>query len=197
MGERLRDGLQRYGAAGLLLKTALRPVERLLDFKLEWQYSAPLADVWRALDKSLPDDRWQMQLLVHPVESAPWIARLQDLNPAFNEAAIRGVDRIVVALCGDEIGGYWCFTVRDPDLHERGVFVAPEHRGAGLAGRLLSAMISTHEASEGKLHASVGVANRSSQATLRKAGLRLAGLMSAARLPIAGDIRFVWEKPKR
>ena len=195
MGFDWQDRWRRYGPMGFLAKVALRPAERLVGLDLQWLLRAPIASVEARLQPSTREDAWRLEPIALPDNADAWRDRLAAINPGLDLASLTQMTGVVVATDGETLGGYWCYSARGDDLYERGVFVSPAHRGAGLGSRLLAAMVAAHPAKSGTLHATVETTNRASLAMLRKAGLGIAGLVTSAHLPALGDVRFVWERP--
>jgi RimJ/RimL family protein N-acetyltransferase len=189
---------RRYGPLGFVTKTALKLGERTLGLNLEAQYTAPLDSVLAALDgvRNLEDDV-AIRVLKGRKKRLPMVSRFQALQHDFAPSSLLDYDRIAIAEKGGQLIGYWCFTLREGNLYERGVFVSEATRGKQVAARLLyHTVFSMNEAEQrGRLLATSDLFNRASRRMLERCGLQLDGLMTRGRFPLMGEFHLMWKPP--
>ena len=179
------------GPLGTATRAALWLPERLIDLEVDAQYTAPLDAVAAALADVHASGEPKLRVLSGRKKRLKLVEGLRALQPSFPFDDLSQLDRLVLADEGEAIVGYWCFERREGNLYDRGVFVAPQERGRGLAARLLRRAVEAEDASaEAKLIASAGFSNRGSRRMLERCGLQLEGVLTTGRLPGLGDFHF-------
>ena len=192
---RWKEKWRRYGPAGFVAKAALKASEGALGLSLEAHYTAALDSVVAALHGVDTDDELRIDVLKGRKKRPSLHARMKRLHSALSAQDLADFDRIALAEKGDELVGYWCFSLRDAHLHERGVVVGESVRGQGVAARLLLATIRSlqMDLEHSRLLATSDLFNRSSRRMLERCGLQLDGVMSQGRLPLMGHFHIFWK----
>jgi RimJ/RimL family protein N-acetyltransferase len=189
---------RRYGSLGFVAKTAFKVGEHALRLELEAQYTAPLDSVLAALDgvRELQDDL-TIRVLEGRKKRLKMVTRFQALQHDFDQSSLQDYDRIAIAENDGQLIGYWCFTLREGNLYERGVYVSEDARGKQVAARLLyQTVFSMNEAEQrGRLLATSDLFNRASRRMLERCGLQLDGLMTRGRFPLMGEFHLMWKPP--
>ena len=192
--EHFKDRWRRYGTAGFLTKAVLKAGEEAVGLSVEVQYSAALDSVLAALDSAEGQSSVTIRVLRGRKKRIQLWNRLRELNPGMAVADLSDFDRVAIAEVSHSLVGFWCFTLRETNVYERGVMVSPKMRGQGLARALLKATIESLDVDleKGRLVATTDVSNRSSRRMLEGCGLQPEGIMTKGRLPLMGRFHFLW-----
>ena len=190
-----KEKWRRYGPMGFAAKAALKASEGSLGLSLEAQYTAPLDSVIAALDGIEVDDEVKVRVLKGCKPRLTLLDRMKHLQPSLAASTLAEFHRVAIAEVDGALVGYWCFTVRDGNLYERGVAVSEQLRGRSLARRLLLAAVLSMDTSpeSGRLMATSDLFNRASRRMLERCGLQVDGVMTQGRIPLMGHFHVIWK----